>query len=117
MTEAEMNDRLNSTLLMGHDFGGCRGGVDHLPKPLEGEWDVSAVEALGLARHMAAKVGAIPAAVDTGDGFLFIWLFNHGTPQECFTETSMAPLLPEDWWPGPDVLRRSDLVALDILEV
>jgi len=117
MTETEMQDKLSSALLMGHDFDGCRGGIDHLPEPLEGEWDVTAVEALELARHMAAKVDAIPAAVDTGDGWLFIWLFNHGAESECCTETTMAPLLPEDWWPGPDRLRRSDLVALNILEL
>ncbi len=114
MSKQTLHDRLKAAMtmaLVGVDWI----HTDALPAPKHGgQWDADALTAYSIARHLAARCGAYPVFHDTGDGWLFAWESDDIDSDP--TETC-APLLPEDWWPGPDALSRSELESLGMVEV
>tara|TARA_B100000745_G_scaffold192726_1_gene126753 strand:+ start:22405 stop:22710 length:306 start_codon:yes stop_codon:yes gene_type:complete len=96
-------------MYMAHDFSTLP-NLSEIPDPQNGgQWDSEALTDLWLCTHMAAKVGAYPVAHDTGDGWVFGWDVDNN-PED--PTASLAPIMSEDWWPGPERVTPSELEIL-----
>jgi hypothetical protein len=106
-TEEEHIDLLRSTLTMAH--AGEHIDISKLPPAGDGNaWDDEAVALFGIAKHVASRVGYRPFAYWTGDGWHFTWQ----DADDEGPEESLAPLLPDDWFPTTETVTQTQLEAL-----